>query len=53
MIEKVNNGRLGDVNIVKDMVGDKKGDIVTIQETNPISKLKSWIVHEVNLQGSK
>ena len=31
----------------------KKGDIVTIQETNPISKLKSWIVHEVNLQGSK
>ena len=31
----------------------KKGDIVTIQETNPISKFKSWIVHEVNLQGSK
>ena len=31
----------------------KKGDTVMIQETNPISKLKSWIVHEVNLQGSK
>ena len=26
----------------------KKGDLVTIQETKPISKLKSWIVHEIN-----
>ena len=26
----------------------KKGDFVTIQETKPISKLKSWIVHEEN-----
>ena len=24
----------------------KKGDIVTIQEMKPISKMKSWIVHE-------
>ncbi len=31
----------------------KKGDTVTIQETKPISKLKSWVVHEVNLEGSK
>jgi len=31
----------------------KKGDTVTIQETKPISKLKSWIVHEVNIEGSK
>ena len=31
----------------------KKGDIVTIQEAKPISKLKSWIVHEVNIEGSK
>ena len=26
----------------------KKGDNVTIQESKPISKLKSWIVHEPN-----
>ena len=26
----------------------KKGDTVTIQETKPISKLKTWIVHEEN-----
>ena len=26
----------------------KKGDIVTIQETKPISKLKSWTVQEIN-----
>ena len=31
----------------------KKGDIVTIQETNPISKLKSWIVHQTNIEGFK
>ena len=31
----------------------KKGDTVTIEETKPISKLKSWIVHEQNLEGSK
>ena len=31
----------------------KKGDLVTIQEVKPISKLKSWIVHEVNTAGSK
>ena len=30
----------------------KKGDTVTIQETKPISKLKSWIVQEVQLEGS-
>ena len=24
----------------------QKGDLVTIQETNPISKMKSWIVFE-------
>ena len=28
----------------------KKGDIVTIEETRPISKLKSWIVQE-NITG--
>ena len=26
----------------------KKGDTVAIQETKPISKLKNWIVYEVN-----
>ena len=31
----------------------KKGDTVTIQETKPISKLKSWIVHEANIESSK
>ena len=31
----------------------KIGDTVTIQETKPISKLKSWIAHEVSLEGSK
>ena len=31
----------------------KKGDIVTIQETKPISKLKSWIAQEINLEGDK
>jgi len=31
----------------------KKGDTVTIEETRPISKLKSWIVHEKNQEGSK
>jgi small subunit ribosomal protein S17 len=31
----------------------KKGDIVTIQEVKPISKLKSWIVQETNLEGDK
>ena len=31
----------------------KKGDTVTIEETRPISKLKSWIVHEQKLEGSK
>ena len=28
----------------------KKGDSVKIQETKPISKLKSWIVYESNLE---
>ena len=31
----------------------KKGDIVAIQETKPISKLKSWIAQEINLEGDK
>ena len=31
----------------------KKGDIVTIQESKPISKLKSWIAQEINLEGDK
>ena len=30
----------------------KKGDIVTIQETRPISKLKSWTVFDANNEGS-
>ena len=30
----------------------KKGDTVIIQESRPISKLKSWKVHEENLEGS-
>ena len=30
----------------------KIGDVVTIEETKPISKLKSWIVHNKNLEGS-
>tara|TARA_B110000008_G_C16879307_1_gene528187 strand:- start:243 stop:497 length:255 start_codon:yes stop_codon:yes gene_type:complete len=29
----------------------KKGDYVTIQETKPISKLKSWIVQDANIEG--
>ena len=31
----------------------KKGDTVTIQEAKPISKLKSWIAQEINLEGDK
>jgi len=31
----------------------KKGDTVTIQETKPISKLKSWIVQEITEGGNK
>ena len=30
-----------------------KGDEVTIQETKPISKLKSWVAHPANIEGSK
>lgn len=28
----------------------KKGDFVTIQESKPISKLKTWVVHNKNLE---
>ena len=31
----------------------KKGDEVVIQESKPISKLKSWKIYEENLEGSK
>ena len=31
----------------------KKGDTVKIQETKPISKLKSWIVEEITLGEDK
>ena len=31
----------------------KKGDTVTIQETKPISKLKSWVAQEITLGASK
>ena len=31
----------------------KKGDAVTILESKPISKLKSWIVQENNMEESK
>ena len=31
----------------------KKGDAVTIQETKPISKLKSWIAQEITEEGNK
>ena len=31
----------------------KIGDKVTIQESRPISKIKSWIIHESKLEGSK
>ena len=31
----------------------KKGDTVTIQETKPISKLKSWVVQEITLGANK
>ena len=31
----------------------KKGDTVTIQETKPISKLKSWIAQEIATGGDK
>ena len=34
MLERVNNGRLGDVNIVKDLLGGKKGDIVIKKDNN-------------------
>ena len=30
-----------------------KGDIVTIQETKPISKLKSWIAQELTVGANK
>ena len=30
-----------------------KGDTVTIQETKPISKLKSWIAQEITAGGDK
>jgi small subunit ribosomal protein S17 len=30
----------------------QKGDNVTIQETRPISKLKSWIVYDANTEGA-
>ena len=31
----------------------KKGDLVTIQESKPISKLKSWVVQQNNLEESQ
>ncbi len=31
----------------------KKGDLVTIQESKPVSKLKSWVVNEVTAEESK
>ena len=31
----------------------KIGDKVTIQECRPISKIKTWIIHESKLEGSK
>ena len=31
----------------------KVGDNVKIIESKPISKLKSWIIHEANIEGSK
>ena len=34
MLEDVNNGRLGDVSVVKDMVGDKEGDMVIKKDNN-------------------
>ena len=34
MLERVNNGRLGDVNIVKDLLDGKKGDIVIKKDNN-------------------
>ena len=30
----------------------KIGDMVTIQESRPISKIKSWIIHDSKLEGS-
>ena len=34
MLENVNNGRLGDVSVVKDMVGNKQGDMVIKKDNN-------------------
>ena len=31
----------------------KIGDKVTIQECRPISKIKTWMIHESKLEGSK
>ena len=31
----------------------KKGDLVTIQESKPISKLKTWVVNEIVSEESK
>lgn len=31
----------------------KKGDMVTIQECKPVSKLKSWVVNDVNIGETK
>ena len=31
----------------------KIGEQVTIQESRPISKIKSWIIHDPKLEGSK
>ena len=39
MSETVNNGRMSDINIVKDIVGDKKGDIV-INKDNQNTAIK-------------
>jgi len=31
----------------------KKGDVVTIMETKPVSKLKSWIASDRNIEEAK
>ena len=44
----------GEVVLLHDENNEHKiGDKVTIQECRPISKIKTWMIHESKLEGSK
>ena len=42
MVERVNNGRVGSINVINDVVGDKKGDIV-IHKDNQDTSVKGLL----------